>query len=319
MGSILRPIENLIGFLVGEIYNFIPSVGVSIILVTMLVMLLIFPLTHKQTKSMLSMQMLQPQIKALQEKYKDDRQKLSEETMKLYKESGVNPLGGCLPLVIQMPFFFSMFRVTRNLQDYVGEDTKLFKAICAPAKTLKVCTGNAGTLSDAGFSFDKGYNPETLAEKLPVSKNFLGLHLSDSLIHAVKQNFGLMSIIAYLVLTLLVAVASYIAISRSQNLNPNTANQPAFTKYFKYFIPLMAATSPIYLPAGASLYLLTSSAWRACQQEYLYKKIIIPHHEKQKNGDAAKIEVADKSSTSDGPVIEGGYEAGKARAKRKKK
>lgn len=314
MASILSPIENLIGWLLAEIYNYVPSVGFSIILVTMLVMLLVFPLTHKQTKSMLAMQALQPKVKEIQEKYKDDRQKLSEETMKMYREAGVNPLGGCLPLLVQMPFFFSMFAVVRNIQKYVGEDTKLFEAICAPAKTLEVCTGNAGKFYEAGFSANKA---EELAEKLPASKEFFGLHLSDSLIHAV--DYGFKSILAYVILTALVAVASYIAISRSQSLNPNSANQPGFMKYFKYFIPVMAATSPIYLPAGASLYLLTSSTWRAVQQEYLYRKIIIPHHEKS-NSNSDKDT---KQDAKDGEVLEEqareNYQPGKARAKRKKK
>ena len=312
VGSILTPFEKLIGFGLSEIYNFVPNLGISIILVTMLVMLLLFPLTHKQTKSTLAMQALQPKMKELQEKYKDDKQKQSEETMKLYKEAGVNPLGGCLPLLIQMPFFFSILRVVRNVQEYVDEDSKLFKAICAPAKTLEVCTGNAGAFQKAGLTQQAGYNPEELAEKLPISKNFLGLHLSDSLIHAVNLDFGWKSIISYFVLTIFVAIASYIAISRSQSLNPNSANQPGFMKYFKYFVPVLAATSPIYLPAGASLYLLTSSTWRACQQEYLYKKIIIPHHETQKTKSSEEKEIKEQETKD-------AYQPGKARAKRKKK
>lgn len=307
MDALLKPIEDAIGFVMSHIYSVVPSVGLSIIIVTMLVMLLLFPLTHKQTKSMLAMQLLQPKMKELQVKYKDDRQKLSEETMALYKEAGVNPLGGCLPLLVQMPFFFSMFRISRSIQNHVPEDSQLFKAICSPAKTVEVCNGNAGTFLKAGFSPAES---EKLAAKLPAGSDFLGLHLSKSLIHATDE--GILTIIAYLILIVAVAGTSYIAVSRSQSLNPNSSVQNPIMKYMKYFVPFMAAASPIYLPAGASLYLLTSSGWRACQQEFLYRKIIIPHHEKNnQTKDEEKVKEIEESKES--------YQPGKARAKRKKK
>jgi len=75
---------------------------------------LFYRLTHKSFKSMKQMQDLQPRLAALKEKHKDDRQKLSEETMKTYKEAGVNPLGGCLPMLLQMPVFIALFSVLRN-------------------------------------------------------------------------------------------------------------------------------------------------------------------------------------------------------------
>jgi YidC/Oxa1 family membrane protein insertase len=82
---------------------------VAIILLTITVMLLLFPLTAKSSRSMLAMQRLQPEIKKLQAKHKGDRQKLNEEMMKLYQENKVNPLGGCLPLVVQFPVFIALF------------------------------------------------------------------------------------------------------------------------------------------------------------------------------------------------------------------
>jgi len=75
------------------------------------------PLTIKQTKSMRAMQALQPRLKAIQERYKGDRQKISEETMKVYKEAGVNPAGSCLPLLIQSPFFMALYGVLRKVAD----------------------------------------------------------------------------------------------------------------------------------------------------------------------------------------------------------
>ena len=88
--------------------------GIAIILLTLLIRILFWPLTHKSTESMKRMQEVQPELKALQEKYKKDPQRMQQETMKLYKEKKVNPMGGCLPMFIQIPVFFALFTVLRN-------------------------------------------------------------------------------------------------------------------------------------------------------------------------------------------------------------
>jgi YidC/Oxa1 family membrane protein insertase len=89
--------------------------GIAIILLTLLIRILFWPLTHKSTESMRRMQEIQPEIKALQAKYgKSNPQKLQQETMKLYKEKKVNPMGGCLPMFVQIPVFIALFTVLRN-------------------------------------------------------------------------------------------------------------------------------------------------------------------------------------------------------------
>jgi YidC/Oxa1 family membrane protein insertase len=85
--------------------------GFAIITLTVLIRVLLLPLTIKQTKSMYELQRIQPKIKALQDKYKNDKEKLQEETLKFYTENKVNPFGGCLPLLLQMPIFFALFRM----------------------------------------------------------------------------------------------------------------------------------------------------------------------------------------------------------------
>ena len=96
-------------------YSLIPNYAVAIALLTLTVMVLLTPLTLKGTKSMLQMQRLQPEMKKIQQQYKGDRQKLNEELMKFYQENKINPLGGCLPLLIQMPVFIVLYRVLRRL------------------------------------------------------------------------------------------------------------------------------------------------------------------------------------------------------------
>jgi YidC/Oxa1 family membrane protein insertase len=94
--------------------KFIPNYGWIIILMSVITKILFYRLTHKSFKSMKDMQKLQPKIKELQNKYKDNKEELQKRTMKLYKEAGVNPLGGCLPLVFQMPVFIALFGALRN-------------------------------------------------------------------------------------------------------------------------------------------------------------------------------------------------------------
>ena len=88
--------------------------GFSIIALTIVVRAALIPLTLKQFKSMQALQRLAPQIKELQAKYKDDRQRLNQEMMKFYQENKVNPFGSCLPLVLQLPVFFSLFYMLRK-------------------------------------------------------------------------------------------------------------------------------------------------------------------------------------------------------------
>lgn len=108
-GAILR----FLGVVLDGVYQVIPSYGVAIIILTILVRVVLIPLTVKQIRSMTAMQRLQPELKRLQAKYKGDRQKMNEELMKLYREHGVNPLGGCFPLLMQAPVFIALYSVLR--------------------------------------------------------------------------------------------------------------------------------------------------------------------------------------------------------------
>src|SRR5256885_15349385 len=110
----LDPLYNAFGAVLAFFYAIIPNEGVAIILLTITVMLVLFPLTAKSARSMMAMQRLQPEIKKLQAKHKGDRQKINEEMMKLYQENKLNPLGGRLPLVGQVSLSFSLFHLLRS-------------------------------------------------------------------------------------------------------------------------------------------------------------------------------------------------------------
>ena len=116
---IIRALAQCIGFFEG----FIGDWGLAIIILTIIVRLLLLPLTIKQQKSMADMQVLQPLLQEIQTKYAGDPQRLNEEMMKFYSEHKFNPLAGCLPMLIQMPIFFALFSVLRNLGSMYPDST----------------------------------------------------------------------------------------------------------------------------------------------------------------------------------------------------
>ena len=103
-------IDNMmLPFLKFSYASIFPNYAIGIILLTILIKVLLYPLTQKQFHSMKAMQKLQPKMKELREKHKKDPQKLQQEMLSLYKETGINPLGGCLPMLVQLPFLFALF------------------------------------------------------------------------------------------------------------------------------------------------------------------------------------------------------------------
>ena len=124
-------ISNALGHVLRIIFEFVQNYGLSIILFTILVKVLLLPLTIKQTKSTKAMQDIQPKIKDIQTKYKDKPEKQQQEIMKIYTEAKINPLAGCLPLLIQMPILIALFSVLREPVKYgVFADQAQF-ALCA--------------------------------------------------------------------------------------------------------------------------------------------------------------------------------------------
>ena len=122
MGFIAVPL----GYLLTFIYKLVGNYGISLIILTVLVKLLLYPLYFKQIKSTASMSSLQPKMKAIQEKYKNDKEKMNEEMGKLYKEENINPMGGCLPMLIQLPIIMGRFTLLRNPMRYIADENMIF-------------------------------------------------------------------------------------------------------------------------------------------------------------------------------------------------
>ncbi|MDR1446621.1 MAG: membrane protein insertase YidC [Treponema sp.] len=118
--GILAPLETALKWLLRLFQSFVHNWGIAIILLTIFVKVLFFPLTRKSSESTLKMQALSPKIKELQEKYKDNPQKLNAEMAEFYKKEGYNPVAGCLPMLLQIPIFFAMYNLFNNHFDLRG-------------------------------------------------------------------------------------------------------------------------------------------------------------------------------------------------------
>jgi len=236
----LDPLYNAFGAALAFFYAIVPNEGVAIILLTISVMLLLFPLTAKSARSMLAMQRLQPEMKKLQAKHKGDRQKLNEEMMKLYQEHKVNPLGGCLPLLVQMPVFIALFHVLRSTAATVPAGSALYKAIVA-------------------------------AE--PHGLTFLSMDLS---LKATDNHGDLLSALPYYVLVGAVFLTGFMQSRQSQRNTPPGAN--AQMQMITKVLPIAFGAFSLFFPAGLVLYFLVSNLWRLGQQELIMRKIAPRDH-----------------------------------------
>jgi YidC/Oxa1 family membrane protein insertase len=139
-------VREFLGAVVSFFYGLVPNLGVAIILLTVAVGLVLFPLTLKQTRSMRGMQLLAPELKRLQKEYAGDKPGLQQATLALYKERGINPAAGCLPMLLQMPVWFALYQV---LQSFAATPLSLNDSCAGPAPG--VAAGGSYTCSFQGF------------------------------------------------------------------------------------------------------------------------------------------------------------------------
>ncbi len=297
--SLLEPLYQGLGWVLANLYAVVPNLGVCIILLTCIIMLALFPLTAKQAKSMMSMQRAQPKIKELQAKYKNDRQKLNEEMMAFYKENKINPLAGCLPLLIQMPIFIALFRFLREPYKHVPLDSKLFQALCNPTTTAKACGADATTKSGltamrldvphftsappGGGSWTNAQLVK-LSEALPHAQHFLGLDLN---VTALGKHSSIMSAFPYFFMVALVVGTGILQQKQTQRQQVGAPNPQMMmvAKVMPVFFGLIALS----MPAGLVLYFFVSNVWRLGQQELIMRKIAVPDA-RQKPGSTTVID-----------------------------
>jgi len=283
-GSLFDPIYNFFGGILAFFYSIVPNLGISIILLTIVVMLALFPLTAKQAKSMMAMQRAQPEIKKLQAKYKNDRAKLNEETMKFYQENKINPLAGCLPLLVQMPSFLAQFRLMREPYKHIPKGSNLYAAFCTSHGQLHV----------------KACNLPNAHPPLPRPQYFLGMDLS---LHATAVTGGVMDALPYFLLVGLVILTGFAQARQSRRNAPNMNTQMAM---ITNIMPIAFGLFSLQFPAGLVLYFLVSNLWRLGQQELIMRKITMPGRAAlAASGDAIDVDSKDKAPPAE-PRAPGG-------------
>ncbi|KAJ8758880.1 hypothetical protein K2173_002659 [Erythroxylum novogranatense] len=215
--------------------------GFAIILLTVLVKAATFPLTRKQVESAMAMRSLQPQIKAIQQRYAGDSEKIQLETARLYKLAGINPLAGCLPTLATIPVWIGLYRALSNVADE-GLLTEGFFWIPSLSGPTTVAARQNGSGISWLFPFVDGHPP---------------LGWSDTL--------------AYLVLPVLLVVTQYISVqimqSSQSNDDPAVKNSQVITK----FLPLLIGYFALSVPSGLSLYWFTNNILSSVQQVWLQK------------------------------------------------
>jgi YidC/Oxa1 family membrane protein insertase len=246
----LNYLYEAVGWVFTHIYDLLkPAFGptsgwtwaLSIVILVVLMRLVMVPLFIKQMHTTRAMSSLQPQMAALRKKYKNDKQTLNQETMKLYQEAGVNPLMGCLPMVLQLPLFFSLFSVLRAIADWTQ-----------------------GTTPKYGL-------PLQMVESAKVAKIF-GAHLYDKVLFtsSIPGGVPLHSKIVIFCAVLVSMATTFLTIRQSQKRGMMPAATPdnpmaSSQKYMTYIMPFFALTG-LYWPFGLVLYWVTTNVWTLGQQ-----------------------------------------------------
>ena len=229
MIAVLKPLIEIFVQILIFFYNIVNNYGIAIILLTIVIRLLLLPLTMKQTKSMHEMQKLQPKLKALQEKYKDNKEKLQEEMMKFYSEHKVNPFGGCLPLLLQMPVFFALFQMLWRPKEFLpaAYQQGFTKAVFLGAKLVD----NPGKFLPAPLGSATGSIGQLLLPGLP-----------------------------YYILVILMVVTTYLP-SKMMGGEAQQEKMMLFMSAFMAFIALR-------FPAGVLIYWVTTNILTMIQQYF---------------------------------------------------
>jgi YidC/Oxa1 family membrane protein insertase len=245
--------------LLAVLYVPLHSLGLSIIVLTLIVMAIQFPLIAKQTRSMIQMQRVQPEIKKIQQQYKDDRQKQNEELLKFYQENKINPLAGCLPLLLILPIGIAVFRTfSKGLQNHIprtGSLNKLYVDLCGSAEVSpKQCTTD-------------------INHHTPSAMHFLGMNLNLSTAEAMKD--GIVTALPYLVMLALVVATGWYQVRQTQarqlrqgGTAPN-AQMQAITRIMPIFFGLISYG----FNAATTIYFVVSNFWRIGQQHFVLNKM----------------------------------------------
>ncbi len=323
---VIGQLAKLFGILMNGIYDFmgtqfgIYSLGLSIILFTIITRLLMLPLAFKQQKSMKEMQIIQPEIKAIQDKYKNKKDQASQQKMQaemsaLYQKHNVNPFGGCLPLLIQMPIIFSLYQVLRNIPAYIGNIRSYYEVIVSYITSVSGYGDKLATLreSDRLLQQVSNFDPENTNKVIDLLYKFqtstweqfnnLFPTISDQVGEQVTQlndvytMFGInladkpdLMTLGVLIPVLNVGIQFLVTKTSMARANNGNAQANSTNTTMMYMMPFVSGFFATTLPAGLGLYWLAGSVFQLGQQLVINHHI---HNDKDKNS-KAQAEKADR-------------------------
>ena len=238
MSQLWNGLQDLLGGILSFFFDIVPNYGVAIILLTIVVNLLVFPLTLKQVRSTRAMQELQPEMERIRREYKGDQETMNQEVMELYRRRGVSPFGCFLPLLVQMPIWFALFRVLREPAGSLPAGSKLLESV------------GEGSLRFLSMDLD----------------------LAPSEIVGTAGPFSITAI-PYLLLVGVVVATGFLQQKllsppgNPQSSNPQAENVQRITK----ILPLVFGVISYVWPSGLNLYFATSNVFRTAQQLLIFK------------------------------------------------
>ncbi len=252
--SILNPLADLVAWVIMRIHAVMGAIfgpdtgaawGLSIVILVVLIRLCLIPLFVKQVHAQRKMAQHAPQLAELRKKYKNDKQRLNEETMKFYKENGVNPLAGCLPMIPQMIIFFSLFYVLRAIAEWKYPQPPKYGLTVPVLESAQKAT-------------------------------ILGVHLYDKLLLPHTPGMGLGASIVAAITVTISAATTFMTVRQSSKRglmqtsvdpdNPMAQSQ----KYMMYIVPFFSLTG-LYWQYGLVLYWVTTNMWTLGQQYFMFR------------------------------------------------
>ena len=252
-GTIFAPVFHAIGWMLSFFYDLVPNYIFAIAALTVVIMGILTPLTVKSTKSMISMQRLQPEIKKLQQKYKgpENRQLLNEEMMKLYREEGVNPVGGCLPLMLQMPFLFILYSTIKGLAFTV--------------------TSKAGKITPEPRYIPKG---SKIYENLIHSGGHINVWGMDLSLHPfpISAHGSWVAAIPFFLFVAAAVFLQYFQMAQINNRNKKTGQAiPSQQQTMQRIMPIIFAYFYLVIPAAVVIYMIISTGIRIITQDIMFR------------------------------------------------
>lgn len=256
-----------LGYIIRFVYDIVKNYGLAIILFTIVVKLIMLPLVIKQQKSTVQMKKIQPELQKIQKKYANDQQRLSQETMKLYKKYDINPAGGCLPLLIQFPIIFGLYQVvTRPMQYILHMGTDLIQKI---ADVLK----EGSFITEQVANYATKQNQITVASAMADNLAFVEEKVGVTLSTINFDFFGLdLSLTPQLsqpsvlwIIPILSAVTAYLSGKITTKLSGNDQATEQM-KTMNLMMPLMSGYFCFIMPTGVGLYWVMSNVVQIVQQ-----------------------------------------------------